>query len=232
MTITAWADLVDLPADRPALPGGDEEWRRYLLAASETLYGLTGRRYGGVRERAVELYAPPSCGGDPCRACRPRAVRLPNRPVDALLVVRLPDGTALPVTDYRIARGGYLEPAPGVAARLPTCAAPLRIRYRHGRSPGDAGRVHAAHLALALGRARLDPDSSPLPGTVTQIVRQGVTFTQQAASTLIGQGMTGLAPVDSWVLSVNPTRMRRPARSWSPDTEARYYPLALTEVPL
>ncbi len=231
MTLAAWAAVEDLPADRPALPGGDEEWTRYLLAASEVLYALTGRRFGGVRERAVELYAPRSCAADPCGR-GPRAVRLPNRPVVELLAARTPGGEALDVAQYRIARGGYLEAAPGTAARLPTASSPLRLRYRFGRAPGDAGRIHTVQLADALGRARLDPDASPLPGTVTQIVRQGVTFTQQAASTLIDLGQTGLAPVDLWVAAVNPTRSRRPSRSWSPDTDARYYPLPIEEVPV
>lgn len=230
MALGAWATVDDLPATRPALPGGDEEWTRYLLAASEVLYALTGRRFGGLRERAVELYAPPSSGGDPC--CRRPSVRLPNRPVVELLAVRTRGGDVLDRTAYRIARGGYLESAPGRAARLPNTVEPLRLRYRFGRDPGDAGRVHAAHLADALGRARLDPDSSPLPGTVTQIVRQGVTFTQQAASTLIEAGQTGLAPVDLWVASANPSRNRRPSRSWSPDTDAPYYPLPIEEVPV
>lgn len=229
MTLAAWAALEDLPSTRPALPGGDEEWSSYLLAASEVLHGLTGRRYGGLRERAVELYAPPSCGDDPCCACRPRSVRLPNRPVVELLAVRTAGGEKLDAAAYRIGRGGYLERRLANAV-LPTCSVPLRIRYRHGRDPGVAGRVHAAQLADALGRARLDPDASPLPGTVTQIVRQGVTFTQQAASTLIAAGQTGLAPVDLWVTSVNPTRSSRPSRSWSPDTESRYYPLTIEEV--
>ncbi len=231
MALAAWAALEDLPPDRPALPGGDEEWQAYLLAASEVLHGLTGRRYGGLRERAVELYAPPSCGDNPCHACRPRAVRLPNRPVVELLAVRTAGGDPLDRTAYRIGRGGYLERRLA-SARLPTCSVPLRLRYQYGREPGAAGRVHAVQLADALGRARLDPDSSPLPGTVTQIVRQGVTFTQQAASTLIAAGQTGLAPIDLWVATVNPTRSRRPSRSWSPDTESRYYPLRLEEVPL
>lgn len=232
MGIEAWADLVDLPADRPALPGGDDEWNGYLVAASETLYGLTGRRYPGIRERAVEVYAPARCGEHRCHACRPLAVRLPNRPVVALLAVRTRDGEPLPVGNYRLARGGYLEAAPGVAAVLPTCSVPLRLRYRFGRAVSDAGRVHAAALALALGQARLDPDSSPLPGTITSIVRQGTTLTLQPASALNAAGLTGLAAVDSWVSSVNPTRSTRRPRSWSPDTEARHYPLDLTEVPL
>jgi hypothetical protein len=230
VALAPWATVADLPADRPALPGGDEEWTRYLLVASEVLYGLTGRRFGGVRERAVELYAPPSCGGDPCRACRPRSVRLPNRPVVELLAVRTAGGDPLAPADYRIGRGGYLE-ARAAGARMPTCSAPIRLRYRYGRSPGPAGAQHAVHLADAFGRARLDPDSSILPGTVSQIVRQGITLTQQTASQLVTLGQVGLAPVDLWVATVNPSGARRRSRSWSPDTEARYYPLTTEEVP-
>jgi hypothetical protein len=265
-----WATLDDLPADRPALPGGDEEWSHYLAAASDVLYALTGRRYAGLRERAVELYAPCRCGGrligpvvpgawleyaltggagplgsyayDPYSlpfgvwgSCRPHTVRLPNRDARELLAVRDAAGAPLDLTRYRIDRGGYLARVPGIAAAdapLPGCRRPLHLRYRFGRPPGDAGIVHAVQLALALGQARLDPDSSPLPGTVTQIVRQGVTFTQQAASVVIEAGSTGLTPVDLWVASVNPGRAKRPARSWSPDTDAPYRPLSIEEVPV
>jgi hypothetical protein len=263
-----WATLDDLPADRPVLPGGDEQWTLLLAASSEVLYALTGRRHAGLRERAVELYAPAAAAGSasdrpspppgsttPSAAaqcwgrpgmtrmrcppavwgsCRPHEVRLPNRNVAALVVVADAAGAPLDVSRYRIARGGYLRRAPHTDAEeapLPGCRRPLRLRYRFGTDPGPAGRAHATTLALALGQAVTDPDSSPLPGSVTQIARQGVTFTQQAASVLIGQGMTGLPGVDMWIGSANPGRLRRPGGSWSPDTDAPYYPLPIEEVP-
>jgi hypothetical protein len=266
--LTPWATLGDLPADRPALPGGDEEWQQLLAAASDVLYALTGRRYAGLRERAVELYAPGRCGGrlpgpvpgawlayslggsdalagdgvyDPYSLplgvwghCRPHTVRLPNRDAVALLAVADAAGASLDVTRYRIERGGYLARVPGMTyedAPLPGCRRPLRLRYQFGRAPSDGGIAQVVQLTVALGQARLDPDSSPLPGLVTQIVRQGVTFTQQAASVLIEKGQTGLAGVDLWVASVNPGRIRRPSRSWSPDTDAPYRALEPEEVP-
>jgi hypothetical protein len=160
VTLVPWATLDDLPADRPTLPGGDDEWTGLLVAASEVLYALTGRRFAGVRTRAVELYAPCSSGGVSCRRCRPARVRLPNRDTVELLA-----------------------------------------------------------------EARLDPQSSSLAGGVTQINRQGVTFTQQAAADLIAAGQTGLPSVDVWLGTINPNRLRRPARSWSPDTDAPYRPI-------
>jgi hypothetical protein len=269
VTLVPWATLDDLPADRATLPGGDEAWTQQLAAASEVLYALTGRRYAGLRERAVELYAPCRCGGlrigaripaawveyaftggegflgsyayDPYSlpagvwgSCRPHEIRLPNRDARELLAARDAAGAPLDATRYRIGRGGYLLRAPGVEpddAPLPGCRRPLRLRYQFGRDPGDAGRAAAVTLAAALGQATVDPEASPLPGTVTQIVRQGVTVTQQTASTLIAQGMTGLPGVDLWIASANPARLRRPARSWSPDTDARYYPIPTEEVP-
>lgn len=265
MTLVPWANLDDLPG-RPTLPGGDEQWLLLLAASSEVLFALTGRRFAGRRERAVELYGPCRCGfwtRDPSyvpgvgyyegpgyypgaassavvpafvgalSGCASRTVRLPNRNVAELLAVHR-DDEVIPPARYRIDRGGYLRRARHEhtdEAPLPTCRHPLRLRYSHGSDPGPAGRAHAAYLALALGQAQLDPDSSPLPGTVTQIARQGVTFTQQAASALIEKGMTGLAGVDLWIASANPARLRRPARSWSPDTDARFYPLPIEEVP-
>jgi hypothetical protein len=263
-----WATVDELPAERPTLPGGDEEWSQLLAASSEVLYALTGRRYAGLRERAVELRAPCRCGGrltggvpvawleyslgggsalgsfayDPYSlplaawgACRPHTVRLPNRDAVELLAVVDAEGGPFDVSRYLIERGGYLARVPGTTveeAPLPGCRRPLRLRYRFGKAPGDAAVGSVVQLALALGQARLDPDSSPLPGTVTQIVRQGVTFTQQTASQMIELGQTGLTPVDLWVASANPGRTRRPPRSWSPDTDAPYRPLPIEEVPL
>lgn len=231
MSITTWATLDDLPPanERPNLPGGDEAWTALLVSASEVLYALTGRRFGGVRERAIELFAPARCGAHRCRTCRPDSVRLPNRPVVELLSVGLVSGAEFDLAGYRIGRGGYLERARGSSAIMPTCGSGLAVRYRFGRAPSAAGVQHARQLALAYGSAVVDPDSSPLPGTIVSIVRQGVTITQQSASALVEQGMTGLAPVDSWIGSVNPTRSRRPGRSWSPDTDAPFYPLPLPE---
>jgi hypothetical protein len=121
-------------------------------------------------------------------------VRLPNRDTAELLVIRDPAGAVLDASRYLIERGGYLARVPGWTpeeAPLPGCRRPLLLRYRFGRAPGDAAVENAVQLAVALGQARLDPDSSPLPGTISQIVRQGVTFTQQTASVMIERGRPG-----------------------------------------
>lgn len=267
MPLIPWATVADLPTDRPTLPGGDEQYEALLASASEVLYALTGRRYSGARERAVELYAPCHCGrwrrwtpeaalpdggtvygggglgspvgayvdlyeyGLPAWGCHARTVRLPNRGVTELTAVRTAAGAPVDLTGYRIERGGYLRRVPDSDAPMPRCRRPLFVRYRFGRDPGDAGRQHAIDLAIALAQATIDPDSSPLPGTVEQITRQGVTMRQQTAGDLIAAGRTGLTSVDYWVGSVNPGGLRRPSRTWSPDTDARYYSLDLEEVP-
>lgn len=269
MPLVPWATVADLPATRPTLPGGDEQYEALLVSASEVLYALTGRRIAGLRERAVELYPPCHCGrhrrwtpeallpdggtvyggslgapvvgyldlieyGLPLWGCHSHTVRLPNRGVVALTGVATAARVLLDPASYRIDRGGYLRRAPGVdhdAAPLPRCRRPLLIRYRFGRDPGPAGRQHAVDLAVALAQATIDPDSSPLPGTVQQIVRQGVTMRQQTASDVVKEGGTGLTAVDYWVSSVNPGKASRPSRSWSPDTDAPYYPIELEEFP-
>jgi hypothetical protein len=190
---------------------------------------------GGGTVLGSAAYDPYSLPAAAWGQCRPHTVRLPNRDTAELLVIRDPAGAVLDASRYLIERGGYLARVPGWTveeAPLPGCRRPLLLRYRFGRAPGDAAVENAVQLTVALGQARLDPDSSPLPGTISQIVRQGVTFTQQTASVMIEKGQTGLTGVDLWIASVNPNRQTRRPRTWSPDTDAPYRALDLEEVPV
>lgn len=224
MTVAPWLAVDDLPPNAPTLPGDEQQqaagWQRLIAQATAALWALSGGRWGGEVEVVVEVWAPAgsSCD-DPCRR---RAVRLPHRDARQLTAVTTATGTPLDAADYVIERGGYLAAAPGRAARLPTEHSSLVLTYVAGRNPPADGRAAAVELAVELGREVVEPGSSALPGNVTSIARQGVTMTYQPAQTIIAAGATGLYAVDLWLATVNPTRARRPARSWSPDTDSRY----------
>ena len=59
MLVSPWVTAAELPADRPALPGGDEAWDDLCAVASEVLYALSGRQYPGVSTTRVEVTARP-----------------------------------------------------------------------------------------------------------------------------------------------------------------------------
>lgn len=59
--VAPWLTEEELPATRPALPS-DESWATLCGIASEILYALSGRRWGGSTSRTVELDEPPRRG--------------------------------------------------------------------------------------------------------------------------------------------------------------------------
>lgn len=228
----SWLTPDDLPPDRPTLPGTEaqqaERWQQIIAGASSALFALSGARWAGERTLTVEVWGPGGVCADPCR---PRAVRLPHRDARQLTAVTTAGGAELPVGDYLIERGGYLAALPGRAARLPTAHSSLLLTYVAGRNPPPEAVAQATALAVELGRAVVDPDGTALPDNVTSIQRQGVTMTYQSAQAIVAAGSTGLYAVDLWVATVNPSRLRRRPRSWSPDTDTRHRVIAAGGTP-
>jgi hypothetical protein len=60
-------------------------------------------------------------------------------------------------------------------------------------------------------------DTSYYPERVTQVTRQGVSAKTVDSQDMIAAGMTGIYEVDLWVMSVNPHKLQRQARVFSPD---------------
>lgn len=213
-----------------------------LLAASRHMWALSGRRWSGSRTVAAEviadgvspgwnpswgehvpLVAPYTTGDGEIRNCfcaRPPAVRLPGDNITAVDSVTV-NGAARDPATYRLAHG-WLEDRSG--AGWPTCEPGMIVTYRLGTAPPADGTAAVAELAAELIRSVAGQETR-LPGNVTSITRQGITVGQVPASALYEKGMTGIAPVDAWLATVNPNRLTRSARSWSPDTAVRAYPL-------
>lgn len=236
-----WVEPADLPAPVPTLPGGEEEWAATIALASEVLWALSGRRWGGVRTLTCEVVAPqpgtdPPPGWDPswgtathpalvdgqvvnhvCCAA-PREIRLPGTS-RAVLSVSYRGAVSDPST-YRLA-GSYLQDLTGTG--WPVCDPGVVVTYVSGREPPEGGRRAAAIYARELGRARIGDPGCGLPANVTSVTRQGITQTFVAATDIIAAGQTGLVPVDAWLATVNPAKLTRRARAWSPDTSPRTY---------
>jgi hypothetical protein len=234
-----WVTYADLPAPLPTLPGGEDEWAQVIALASEVLWALSGRRFGGPRTRTVQIVAPVAGRDTPpgwstswgpvhpalvdgelvnC-TCHEGAllVRLPSDAVTAVDEVRVRGAARDPAT-YALT-GSYLHDLTG--AGWPTCPPGFSVTYRAGTGPPAGGRTAAGLLARELGRARAGDPACGLPANVTSATRQGVTQTFLTAADLTARGQTGVVPVDTWLATVNPGRLARRARAWSPDTHPR-----------
>lgn len=237
--IQPWLTYADLPAPLPTLPGGEAEWGAVITLASEVLWALSGRRWAGETTRTVEVVAPAAGSDLPLgwdstwgtvmhphivdgqitnHSCcpAPQRVRLPGSPARVLSVTE--NGTARPEGSYRL-DGGYLLDLTG--SGWPTCGRGVLVTYVTGRKPPEAGKVAAGILARELGRARAGDPACGLPANVTSQTRQGISQTFVPASQIIALGQTGLMPVDTWLATVNPAKLTRRARAWSPDTSPR-----------
>lgn len=163
-----------------------------------------------------------ACGrGHPC-SCTPICEITFPGPI-AMLIAVISDGVEVPLDSFRIDNGHLLVREDGGC--WPSCqnmGAPLGspgtlgITYVPGIIPDSAGLGAAGVLACEYTKA-CQGGKCRLPSSVTNIARQGVSFTLSAGMFLEG---TGIREVDAWIDSVNPGRLRRPSLVWSPDLPA------------
>lgn len=90
------------------------------------------------------------------------------------------------------------------------------VSYSYGQPPPWGGVAAVRDLAVELAVAIGSTKQSRLPQRVTQVARQGVTV-QVANATYLKDGYLGLPLVDAWVDSVNPAKLRRRPRVYTPD---------------
>lgn len=179
----------------------------WIDQASEIMFNLTARRYPGVCVVTRSLcYACAHCRPLVC-SCDPYpGIDLGGRyPVWGVYSV-IVDGTPLDATSYAI-RGrrwlvrtdGQVWPS-GWNAIDPNA---WRVQYAVGELPTTAARLAAARLALEIAKRCSGDASCKLPQRVTNVVREGVTFTVLDSMKMIAEGRTGLDLVDLWIASDN-----------------------------
>jgi hypothetical protein len=150
-------------------------------------------------------------------------------PVTDVLSVKI-DGALLDATGYELVHQRQLRRLRALATdehvRWPTCQdlqlpdtqpGTFSVTYLYGSQPPDGGAWAAAVLAAEFAKAAQPGMTSRLPGRTTQVSRQGITATTEDPMTMIAQGYTGIPEVDLWARSVNPQKMQRRSRVWSPD---------------
>ena len=138
------------------------------------------------------------------------------------------DGTTLPASSYRLDARRYLVRTDG--SQWPCCqdlsknigeVGTWYVTLSYGVNPPTVGQLAAGKLACELQKACDDADDCKLPSRVTNVVRQGVSFTVLDPQDFLSEGRTGLYEVDLFLSSVNPNGLRRRATAWSPGMTGR-----------
>jgi hypothetical protein len=221
-----WASVESL--SDPFNPRAEEA----LAAASHILWSLSGRKYSGSHN-VVEFYDVSSGLGsfdrlvqsqaalfassgytNSCVNCGfPHRMRLRHQPVQRVLSVEI-NGTVVDPSEYALLNHAILGFVPGHLACVASC---VRVSYIWGTNPPAGGRAAATMLAEQLLLAWDNDDECRLPARVTNVSRQGVSWTILDPQDFLNDGRTGIYTIDLFLKSVNPDKARRPARVFSPD---------------
>lgn len=224
-----WATVDDLRESMRYNERADEA----LAAASHILWGLSGRKFSGAHnivefydvrhglgwvdrynylQSQALLHALPSAVL--CSDCGyPHHMRLRHQPVQRILSVEL-NGTLVPPSDYVLINHSTI----GFPFSRMACAAMCaRVEYIWGVNPPAGGRMATVKLAEQFLFAWDNSDDCKLPQRVTNVTRQGISWTILDPQDFLNDGRTGIYEIDLFLKTVNPDKTRRPARVFSPD---------------
>lgn len=164
-----------------------------------------------------------SCGCTGQCGCSPLCEMILDPYAYDILQVRI-DGVVLPSTAYRVDDNRRLVRTDGGCwpdcqelTRPDTEKGTFSITYRTGVPVPAGGRMAVTELAVQLWKACCGGKGCTLSDRVTQVVREGITYTLDNLD-IFERGRTGLNRVDLWLASVNPFGARGPLRAFSPDT--------------
>lgn len=219
-----WTDVAEVRAVNEAVTVAavpDDRVTTAIRWASDMLFDLSGRRWSGECVRIIRPVHGRGCHG----VCR-RAWEWPlgPYPVARVLEVRLDGAVLVDGTDYRLDDNRVLVMLD--RSRRWPCSQDVRLpltedgtwsaSYVTGAPPPAGGYEVAAILSAELSLAMKGDKKCRLPARTQQVVRQGVTITVYPQG-LIDGGRTGIAEIDLWLASVNPTRNRARSTVHSPD---------------
>jgi hypothetical protein len=93
----------------------------------------------------------------------------------------------------------------------------VTVSYKFGTRPPALGRIAARALADQYILAMSGSDECALPARVTQVSRQGMSWTLLDPQDFLDKGRTGIYQVDLFLTAVNPDGARLRPRVFSPD---------------
>lgn len=177
-------------------------------AARRILIALCGGRWTSPPVRMIDEYPVPAHG----------TIILSGRPVREVYSVTGPGGNPVP---YTIRNGYVLRVATDGTARA-ECgpARAVRVDYTYGQAElpavlTSAISVLAEEMLLASSSAQCR-----IPERVTNVTRQGVSWTLLDPQDFLSEGRTGIYEVDLAVRALNPSGAKRRARLFSLNTSA------------
>lgn len=93
----------------------------------------------------------------------------------------------------------------------------VEVTYTFGASPPAMGKMAARELANQFVMAMTDDAECQLPQRITQVSRQGVSWTLLDPQDFLDKGLTGIYAVDLFLRVTNPDKKQLRARVFSPD---------------
>lgn len=95
----------------------------------------------------------------------------------------------------------------------------LRVEYTFGSTVTDAAERAVLYLAHQLWlECHPGQGECELPERITQVNREGLSYTVFDPAEYLQQGKTGVPRVDLWLASINPSRSLRPSAVYTPDS--------------
>jgi hypothetical protein len=189
-------------ANRAMLPGA----HGYPMAYPELEHGVITNRIWG------------ECNNCGCA----HLLRLRGGPVLSVEAVYR-EGSPIDLADVVICDYSHIAVLPGRC--WGTCG-DLVVTYTYGAPPPALGRMAAVALADQYLLAMSGSDDCMLPQRVTQISRQGTSWTLLDPQDFLDKGRTGVYQVDLFLTAVNPDGARLRSRVFSPDTKRAKTPRA------
>jgi hypothetical protein len=194
--------------------------------ASEVLYKLSGEKYTGIQsvtevytsQAAMSNYSPSVIGGQmynlPKLSEGQRNLRLRNTPVRTVSsVIHL--GRELDPSEFSLRNNSYLVRQNA----LPWVLDPvheLSVSYTYGTPPPAAGKRAAIRLANELILSDRGSAACALPERISNVSRQGVSYTMLDPQEFISNGKVGIYEIDLFLAAVNPSKAKKRPKVFLP----------------
>jgi hypothetical protein len=195
--------------------------------ASYLLWGMSGRKYSGVKTvtehyealtrdsfNRLDFAVPNQNYVDLVLSTREyvpqNKIRLRGQPVQKIISVSNANGDVYSEDEYFVTDRRFLN------LRTPRDV-DMVVTYTYGVRPPVAGWMAARRLAREFALLWSGSDECSLPSRVTTITRENVSYTMLDAQDFIQELRTGVYEVDLFIKTNNPAGAQRKSKVFSPD---------------